>query len=330
MATLQSTNVVGTLCVNGVAVGGGKDFKYCCITASQNWTPTSGFVDGDGRLDLHLIGGGGGGGGILTGGTGGRPQGTYYFQSRCASYAPGSGDAGEVQALTFNVTATDACCVVIGAGGVGGAITGSTGLGFQDTTASIVEEKITTAGGHSCFGSDITASGGSGGENKSVYCFIRNQGQNITCNYTITCPGPTTCGPTVGGGHGLFYGQGCDYTTNGRFTLMAQYEDPYCYANRNYSTKAQRGFIGVGCCDDYNSVYLYCASQAGQSPTANPIPSYTTNQATNADPNPLFDGLSYGHAGATGVACLVGGTNTPIFGSGSSGAQGIAVLRWYE
>jgi hypothetical protein len=43
MAVLQSTNVQGTLCVNGVAVGGGKDFKYACFTASDTWTPTSRF-----------------------------------------------------------------------------------------------------------------------------------------------------------------------------------------------------------------------------------------------------------------------------------------------
>jgi hypothetical protein len=46
MAVLQSTNVQGTLCVNGVAVGGGKDIKYCCFTASTTFTPSQDLVDG--------------------------------------------------------------------------------------------------------------------------------------------------------------------------------------------------------------------------------------------------------------------------------------------
>jgi hypothetical protein len=53
MAELQSTNVQGSLCVNGVAVGGGKDFKYCCFTASDTWTPTQDLVDGD--AVLHMV-----------------------------------------------------------------------------------------------------------------------------------------------------------------------------------------------------------------------------------------------------------------------------------
>jgi hypothetical protein len=56
MAQLQSTNVVGTLCVNGVAVGGGKDFKFCCFTGSDTWTPSSDLATEMELLVLPLLG----------------------------------------------------------------------------------------------------------------------------------------------------------------------------------------------------------------------------------------------------------------------------------
>ena len=72
MAVLQSTNIVGSLCVNGVAIGGGKDYNYCCFTASTTFTPTSDLVGGDGFVAADIVGAGGGGGGAYAIGKAGR------------------------------------------------------------------------------------------------------------------------------------------------------------------------------------------------------------------------------------------------------------------
>ena len=109
MAELQSTNVTGTLCVNGIAIGGGgKDFKICCVTSSTTWTPPSDLVTGDGMVQAYVIGAGGGGGG--------------YTKQGSVSPKPGGGGAGFVLDTLYQVTSSnDACTVTIGAGGAGGA-----------------------------------------------------------------------------------------------------------------------------------------------------------------------------------------------------------------
>ena len=338
MAVLQSTNVVGALCVNGVAVGGGgKDYKYCCITASANWTPTSDFVDGDGRLDLHLIGAGGGSGGLSAAGTGGRPQGTYSFRCRCNTVTGGTGEASEVKALVYNVTSTNACCVVIGAAGTTGSVTVG-GTNFQQYTASSTVV-ASSAGGHSCFGNattGVTASGGSGGESYLNISYIRNQGQNQGYDYQIICPGGTTCGP--GGGGRTFMGAVDSTTLNcnvNRFFVAAnsdQDQTQQKIIDRNAGVVGF-GFPGVGCCDDLDSPYQLCSTNPGCA-----INSYVAalqpadNSSTNApSPTSLLLGPGFGHGAPGGKVFICNnGFTTPIAASGSVGAPGIAVLRWYE
>lgn len=144
MAQLQSTNVVGTLCVNGVAVGGGKDFKFACFSGSDNWTPSSDLVDGGGNVETVIVGGGGGGGASKSCSTG-----NYRA---CATLAMGGGGGGgEVLHKFKTIDSTDACCHVIGAGGTAAA----------DYTVS------GGAGGDSTF-LGFTAFGGGGGQ--SVCC----------------------------------------------------------------------------------------------------------------------------------------------------------------
>ena len=111
MAVLKSTNVQGALCVNGVAVGGGKDFKYCCFTASTTFTPSQDLVDGNGIVDAVLVGGGGPGGGASI---------------CCSSVATsmgtvvGAGGGGATAIRkSFPITATTGCAVTVGSGGTG-------------------------------------------------------------------------------------------------------------------------------------------------------------------------------------------------------------------
>lgn len=167
MATLQSTNVVGTLCVNGVAIGGGKDYKYCCISGSGNFTPPSALVDGNGAARVVLAAGGGGGGG-----------GIYCFQNCQSSYphyliskAPGGG-GGAVADVTAILSSTDNCCVVIGAGG-----TGAEGHSVAPTE-----------GGNSCFGNVLAIAGGGAGEYSNIlYCRHTN-----STNIQSSCDGLNT------------------------------------------------------------------------------------------------------------------------------------------
>lgn len=156
MAVLQSTNVQGTLCVNGVAVGGGKDFKYCCFTASTTFTPSQDLVDGDAALDAFQVAGGGGGGGLFH-----RFCMTAPNNSCCAvvQYIASSGGGGSSTNSLIDITATDACTVTVGAGGTGGnaiedpAAVCNYNAGLQTAASS---------GGNSSFGGTTTVGGGGG------------------------------------------------------------------------------------------------------------------------------------------------------------------------
>lgn len=143
MAVLKSTNVQGALCVNGVAVGGAKDFKFCCFTASTNFTPSQDLVDGNGIVDAVLVGGGGAGGGAgFVGQTSGPAM-----TSRMGS---GGGGATAIR-KSFPITATTNCAVAIGAGGVGAKL----------QTQCIVAISG-TFGGCTTFGGDLVGGGGPG------------------------------------------------------------------------------------------------------------------------------------------------------------------------
>tara|TARA_R110002049_G_scaffold81522_1_gene207381 strand:+ start:1369 stop:2499 length:1131 start_codon:yes stop_codon:yes gene_type:complete len=143
MAVLKSTNVQGALCVNGVAVGGAKDFKFCCFTASTNFTPSQDLVDGNAIVDAVLVGGGGAGGGAgITCASVAEQMGTRM--------GAGGGGATAIR-RSFPITATTNCAVVIGAGGVGAILSGECIVGTAGTF-----------GGCTTFGGDLVGGGGPG------------------------------------------------------------------------------------------------------------------------------------------------------------------------
>ena len=171
MAVLKSTNVQGALCVNGVAIGGGKDIKYCCFTASTTFTPSQNLVDGGGYVEASLVAGGGGGGGA-----GISQAGTVNMEA-----IGGGGGGGEVRTTPYLMTSSNACTVTIGAKGGPGRVTA---LG---TTQASVEYANSTAGGDTTFLGE-TVYGGTGGSTVAYSC--------NRFNYEIS---PAVNGPFGGG-----------------------------------------------------------------------------------------------------------------------------------
>lgn len=223
MAILQSTNVVGTLCVNGIAVGGGgKDLKYCCITASTTWTPPSDLVDGDAVVDAVIVGGGGGGGSVTLCGN---------FRHIGNVSAGGGGGGGGATAIRkpINITSTDACSVTIGAGGVGAV----PGLG----TAMCSNAGI---GGCTNF-TDNTVGGGGGGVS------------SICCKHTTQAQGTATKGSA-------FYNGSSDTGPGG--TAQSFHQDPSfgaagMYTNPQTNDCSDRGYR---CYSGCNRVCAYAVS----------------------------------------------------------------------
>lgn len=144
MAVLQSTNVQGALCVNGVAVGGGKDIKFCCFTSTDTFTPSQDLVDGGGYIEASLGAGGGGGGGVNV-----NTQ-TFFIG------AGGGGGGGEVLTRAKVLDSTSACTITIGAGGIGGCVPL-----FQDYGVCWFGCDSTAGGDTTALG--FTAYGGGGG-----------------------------------------------------------------------------------------------------------------------------------------------------------------------
>jgi hypothetical protein len=178
MALLQSTNVQGTLCVNGVAVGGGKDLKYCCFTASTTWTPSQDLVDGNGVIDAVIVGGGGAGGGAYASG---------YLTALAQRETQGAGGSGATAIRdSFEIDSTDACTVTIGEGGQGAYNNG----GNVETSKNFYS--ASTIGGCSSFGGQTVGGG--------------YPGHTVWRNYSTTCcylgrlgPGGACIGCTGGG-----------------------------------------------------------------------------------------------------------------------------------
>ena len=164
MAVLQSTNVQGALCVNGVAVGGGKDVYFCCITASTTWTPPSDLVTGDGLVDTVIVAGGGGGGMICL---------TENFYRICA--AAGGGGGGEVRTFPCRMTSSnDVCTITVGAGG---------NSGSNGASCTVIPCAGGQGGDTVVFG--ITAyGGGSGGS--SQWSKTNNTCNKYSCFYDLT------------------------------------------------------------------------------------------------------------------------------------------------
>tara|TARA_R110000803_G_scaffold111691_1_gene180137 strand:- start:731 stop:1759 length:1029 start_codon:yes stop_codon:yes gene_type:complete len=149
MAVLKTTNIQGALCVNGVAVGGGKDIYFCCFTSSTTFTPSQDLVDGNGYIE-SAIGGGGGGGGAL-GVCSGIPF--YGFG--------GGGGGGEVVQNISKITATSNCTIAVGAGGTSGSV-----------TLPINSPQTLTGGlrGGNSSALGKTAYGGGGGDTITCWC----------------------------------------------------------------------------------------------------------------------------------------------------------------
>lgn len=184
MAVLQSTNVQGSLCVNGVAVGGGKDFKYCCFTGSSTWTPTQDLVDGDGFVQATLVAGGGGGGGACA----------YNSGPQCnTSWGAGGGGGEVIPEKIIDITATSACTVTIGAGGTAGVSTGT-------ISGADCEGGPGGKGGNTEFGGK-TAYGGGGGP--GVWHATYPAVSRINCDNIAGGPPAGAC---VCGGSGANWG----------------------------------------------------------------------------------------------------------------------------
>lgn len=243
MAELQSTNVTGTLCVNGVAIGGGKDVKYCCITASTNFTPSQDLVDGDAFVEHHIVGGGGGAGafyGVGKGGFSGNSPNCVCFCQTCNTNFRGCG-AAFCKGRTC-ITATDACCVVVGTGASAAQATGLTtqcplgkctdgynGYCYMDDYTASVVITAPTNGGNSCFG-NICAQGG-----KSGKACVRVEGRSShwgqvfsgTYNYVEDCTTDTTHG-ALGANNfqsldDVFQSNFCTISQNGYCTVQMKW-----------------------------------------------------------------------------------------------------------
>ena len=199
MAVLQATNVQGALCVNGVAVGGGKDFKYCCFTASTTFTPSQDLVDGGGNISTIWVAGGGGGGAACA-------FGGQQYDARCSCATAGAGGGGEVVTEFVNMTSSnDACTITIGAGGQSGSVVDAGNAVNSAKGGNTVAFGKTTYGGgggmtricSACCGcsfccDDNIIGGGTGGHG------------NMGCKNSSLCVNPAAL-PTTGGylGNGI-------------------------------------------------------------------------------------------------------------------------------
>ena len=125
MANLKDTNVVGTLSVNGSALGGGKTIKYQEFLSSGTFTPTAAGIAAGGIHQIFIVGGGERGPSSTEGGAGGEVIETFVTLANTNGItvtigAGGSSDGADGGTSTF--TGTDAGGTnVVAAGGAGGA-----------------------------------------------------------------------------------------------------------------------------------------------------------------------------------------------------------------
>jgi hypothetical protein len=325
MANLQSTNVTGVLCVNGVAVGGGKDFKYCCFTASTTWTPSQDLVDGNGFIEANLIGGGGGGGGVAI-----QMCSTFCNTNTLTCASSKAGCVGELFSGIKDIDATDACTVTVGAGGTGGTI--NTSATWVAANCFIPTQSL--SGGNTSLG-DLIVSGGRGGAD----CFEGNQyicAQNCSIRCTFSCDksdGQCSAGSTC-----LNYlpgfGGGC--TVAGTYI---NYDTP----NDRPKAGTCYGFIGepnggVMCGVHPGSPFAGGGTSRGaiNFVFSNPGIFYCNLDAT-CIPKCKLAACTFGSAGGCGgTICNCnfesGGSNFQFFGSGSggNGVDGIVVIKWQE
>ena len=326
MAQLQSTNVVGTLCVNGVAVGGGKDFKLCCITTTGNFTPTSDLVDGDGHVEAVLVGGGGGSGIINS-----RSDGLEGF------LFTGAGGGAEVKSTVYQVTSSAAHYTIIGAGG-------STGSLFNCSTAW--EERVDPSeGGITSINGPkyIQAEGGGAGHHtlinacngqRCIGTKTKNGGQE-----TLSAGGPV---PMT---EARIYAQFCCYagqTGDGRqfFDCIRTLGDQ---PTVTYDTTP--GAKDIVTASLYSNVCGFTAGKGVQTPFGEfgvGGQGYKSLQNLTSTVNAASVGWSQDGnnvvSGSNGYVCGGGGGSAirctyvtdPYEATGGEGADGVIILKWYE
>jgi len=320
MAILQSTNVVGSLCVNGVAVGGGKDYHYQCYSGSTTFTPTSDLVSGNGILRAHVVGAGGGGGGSWGWGL---SQTTYQCPVRTSSgnvSAGSHGASGNYQEKDVFITSTNNCTVTVGAAGAGGVATGNaTCTSITTVCDSLAVTTQATTGGNSSFGG-FTAYGGCGGQTRAMAARAYGcQANQAFC---------AESGPAVTDG-----GTGGAYTTyrmqmqNPGVCLSQVVPGPVTGSdNAAYEaimTCKGTGDGGVGV--EGVSLERRCGVYPGCNVDA--------NMEVSCGQNGVKTSFTFGNAGVRGSQTFCGnnpGTPLVYFGSGSAGTGGIVVLQWME
>ena len=332
MAVLQSTNVQGTLCVNGVAVGGGKDFKFCCFTGSDNWTPSQDLVDGGGSVEVILVAGGGGGGASARCSTN---NGCNCPSCQYCHFA-GGGGGGEVSHFYKTITSTDACCHIIGAGG-------QTGSGcIQDQTACITAPS--EKGGNSSF-LGVTSYGGGGGVSSVGFCTLLGQpkcavdatnkqggpvGGDAQCTnttsegiYTCTHRGYTTA--TLGGSTATMFGpMGSPLNqTQGNNCATTFDSIVACEISSSYAVLPQRDYCGDALADGVLNF-----PQSSGSPNSSATHGFGRGGGTSIGCRQVYP-FTYGDGGVGQVATCPNSQDAaccrPIAGN-----PGIVVLKWAE
>lgn len=341
MAVLQSTNVQGALCVNGVAVGGGKDFKFCCFTASSTFTPSQDLVDGNGFLHADIIAGGGGGGAGSVIGFCHQEVSALYLNSAACNPAPG----GFIQDPVLSITATDACGITIGAGGTtGSAIQNSCIYAIGNNNAcytSITAFTSAGAGGNSCFG-DYVAYGGQGGTSVER---VHNGG--LGCNLVTCCAGASADAAVPaydGQSTGIDVGVDADCAIQSNFQrncldINSGLNSPECLQFGGSNFGGKMGASGFRCSHGRCSAGIL----GKNNPFLMQFTSRYCNSCTgtqgcyglfcNCTPN---SGSVYGSPGSDFCVCTAFGgygscrTKMLMSGSGGPGAPGIVVLKWQE
>lgn len=333
MAVLQSTNVQGTLCVNGVAVGGGKDVKFCCITSSTTWTPPSDLVTGDGIVDTTIVAGGGGGGVFCT---------VSNFYRICN--AAGGGGGGEVRHFPCIMTSSnDACTITVGAGGNSGSV---------DVTPTLRPPGGGAGGDSSAFG--VTAYGGGGGESFQAAtnntCLLNTCYQNVifggpwgaiagrhTCNTGEQ--GVFDCNPAMGGG-GVLAGAIDDASSMVHQGLAASPTasvwcmngKQYCMGNFLNSAGNNPKSLGYPHGTDYFSPGGTSMCKLVGLPGKHSYGEFQYGCNLNSvGPFSFPSGTSEscGAGGGAGSIATIGGSGTACL-RGTRGNDGVVVLKWQQ
>jgi len=313
MAQLQSTNVTGVLSVNGVAVGGGKDFKYCCITTTGTWTPSSDLVDGDGVVQALIVGGGGQAGDI------GSSQSQFSTDFRS-----GGGGGGEVREFMYPVTSSATHATTIGAGGCRAP--------FIYGPPANCDTKGPNGGDTSIDGPELCAARGGGGGfglmNVSLYnlcCYPQDSDKNGggRNQYGGGMNEAGMCTP-VAHNYGFGYGANCsciilECIMNQDFSGSYGQRAPRLANSFNRGYKALGSFMGAGggsnvnyaCSPEYiatdNCTGLCCTTSADQ----------------KAEP-----ATCCGAGGSRMLTCNSG--TCEVMAQGGGGGNGLIVLQWNE